>query len=80
MLYLFLAEKLSFFCFVCFVAIICPILVHFKKKLKLLMIASSLIELKKLIVGKNYSLFGLGIAQPLRYSYSAKLLDLQTCN
>ena len=31
-------------------------------------------------LGRNYSMFGLGIAQPLQNSYSAGLLDLQRCN
>ena len=40
------------------------------------------IELRKILLRKNYSMCGLGIVQPvtLGYSYSAYLLDLQRCN
>ena len=59
--------------FVLFVAILCPILAYFKKKIE------ALIELRKMRVlkEKNYKLYGLGIAQPLRYPDYA---DLQECN
>ena len=34
-------------------------------------------KIERCFLGKKYSMFGLGIVQPLGYSYSA---DLQTCN
>ena len=42
------------------------------------------VELDKVLVPympSNYSMYGLGLAQPLGYSaYSASLMDLQRCN
>ena len=43
---------------ICFVAILCPTLTHFKKS------CSALIKLRKML-SKNNSMYGLGIAQPL---------------
>ena len=66
-----------FVCFVCFVCLLqlCPSWLTLKK-------IEALIEIKKMTVRKK--LFdvwlALGIAQPLRYSYSADLLDLQRCS
>ena len=60
-LYLFLAEKWS----VCFVATLSDFGLFF-------LLIEELIELRKM-KGKNYSMYGLGIAQPLRYSYSASV-------
>ena len=78
-LYLFLAEKMVVCCcLLLFVVVVCccllqlcPILAYFFFKLKL----SSSWE--RCFQGKNYTMHGLGIAQPLRYPDSA---DLQRCN
>ena len=63
------------FClFVCLLQL-CPILAYF-------FLIEALIDLRKILLRKK--LFdegdGLGIAQPLKYSYSADLLYLQRCN
>ena len=72
-LYLFLAEKNGrLLLFV--VAIFWPILAYFFFKLKL----SSSWE--RCFQGKNYTMHGLEIAQPLRYPDSADLPNLQRCN
>ena len=74
-LYLFLAEKMVVCCCLLFVvAIFCPILAYFFFKLKL----SSSWE--RCFQGKNYTMHGLEIAQPLRYPDSADLPNLQRCN
>ena len=50
-----------FVCFVClFVAILCPILGYLKK-------IEALVELRKMLLRKKYSVYGLGIAKPLKY-------------
>ena len=73
-LYLFLAEKMVVCCLFVVVAIFCPILAYFFFKLK----HSSSWE--RCFQGKNYTMHGLGIAQPLRYPDSADLPNLQRCN
>ena len=70
-LYLFLAEKMVVCClFVCLLQL-CPILAYF------FLLIEALIELRKMLLRKNYAMYGLGIAEPLRYPDSA---DLQRCN
>ena len=68
-LYLFLAEKIVV-CFVCFVATLSDFGL-------LVLKIEVLFELRKILMRKKYSMYGLGTAQPLRYPDSA---DLQRCN
>ena len=77
-LYLFLAEKWSFVvllfcCFVLFVATLSDFGLLF-------FLIEAFVELRKILSRKNYTMHGLGIAQPLRYPDSADLPNLQRCN